>query len=98
MNTLRRVWAWDGVDYLIQLGLICVFAYGFVYASGANQTLTEQGCSAYWEKYNPDVNLSKAVLVDSKQASYMKNGKWREYNINYSKNVSNYKTDLQKIE
>jgi len=90
LNTLRRVWAWDGVDYLIQVALICVFAYGFVYASGANQTLTEQGCSAYWEKYNPEVNLSESVLVDSKQASYMKNGKWGEYKLNYKNQSINY--------
>lgn len=90
MKSLREVWAWDGMDYVLQIGLILCFAFGASYALNANQTLTEQGCTAYWEEYNPGVNLSEVVLVDSKQANYMKSGKWGDYNLNYKNQSINY--------
>lgn len=74
MNTLRKVWAWDGIDYLIQLALICVFAFGALHTSSANQVLTEQGCNGYWHEYNPGVDLSKKKLVNASEAQNLKRG------------------------
>jgi len=67
MNSLRRLWKWRGMDYVLQLGLIAVFAFGTVYVSDARETLQDDGCQVYWETYNPDVNLSEVALVSKSE-------------------------------
>jgi hypothetical protein len=93
---LVDLWNWDGLDYLIQLGLICVFLYGAVYASSANQTLTESGCTAYWQEYNPGVNLSGKTFMSTEQARRAKKkGAPGVLVENSSINVSEQRLDIE---
>lgn len=55
------------MDYVLQLGLIAVFAFGTVYVSDARETLNDDGCRVYWETYNPDVNLSEVAFVSKSE-------------------------------
>jgi hypothetical protein len=55
------------MDYVLQLGLIAVFAFGAVYVSDARETLQGDGCRVYWETYNPGVNLSEVALVSKSE-------------------------------
>lgn len=45
-----------------------------MYASGANQTLTDSGCKAYWQEYNPQVDLSENMLVNKTQGDRLRRG------------------------
>ena len=55
------------MDYVLQLGMIAVFAFGTVYVSDARETLQDDGCRVYWETYNPGVNLSEVALVSKSE-------------------------------
>lgn len=70
---LEKFWKWEGLDYLIQIAMTLVFVFGFMYASGANQTLDQEGCKAYWNSYHPEVNLSEKILVNATEKALLEN-------------------------
>jgi len=63
---LKNLWEWDGIDYLIQVAGIIIFASAFFHFQGANQTLDNEGCSVYWEEYK-DVNESEVLFLNSSE-------------------------------
>jgi len=63
---LEKLWEWEGIDYLIQVAGIFIFASAFLHFQGANQTLDSDGCSVYWEEYK-DVNQSEVLFLNSSE-------------------------------
>jgi len=74
-DKLVKLWNWKGIDYLIQLAIIAAFVFGNVKIMNAHDTLQNEGCEAYWQEYNPEVNLSEVELVNSTEAAYLKEGR-----------------------
>jgi hypothetical protein len=82
---LKKIWEWDGIDYLIQIAGILLFASAFLHFQGANQTLDSDGCSVYWEEYK-DVNQSEVLFLNSSEKADLREretpepGKYRANN------------------
>lgn len=63
---LKNLWEWEGIDYLIQIAGILIFASAFLHFQGANQTLDNDGCSVYWDEYK-GVNQSQVLFLNSSE-------------------------------
>lgn len=68
---LEKIWEWEGIDYLIQVAGIVLFASAFFHFQGANQTLETDGCSTYWSEYK-NVNSSNVVFLNSTDRSQLR--------------------------
>lgn len=73
-ETARRIWEWKGIDYLVQIAMIAVFAVAFLHFSEARGTLNQEGCRAYWHEYHPEVNLTGKKLVNATEKAWIKSG------------------------
>lgn len=77
---LLEIWESELIDHGIQIAIIIVLLASSFKVMNARATL-DDGCTEYWEKYNPEVNLSNNTLVNKTEASNLKHRgirSWKE--------------------